>query len=62
MYSENCKTSKIELLLGNSQRMSSASRSRKKPRLRYLTEPQVRKIGDITDFSRWLLHEDLRLE
>ena len=48
MHSENCQTSKIELSLGNSQRLNSASRFRKKLPLRCLTEPQVRKIGDIT--------------
>ena len=49
MHSENCQTSKIELSLGNSQRLNSASRFRKKLHLRCLMEPQVRKIGDISD-------------
>ena len=49
MHSENCQTSKIELSLGNSQRLNSASRFRKKLPLRCLTELRVRKIGDITD-------------
>ena len=49
MHSENCQTSEIEFSLGNSQRLNSASRFRKKLPLRCLTEPQVRKIDDITD-------------
>ena len=49
MHSENCQTSKIELSLGNSQRLNSASRFRKKLPLRCLTELRVRKIGGITD-------------
>ena len=49
MHSENCQTSKIELSLGNSQRRNSASRFRKKLPLRCLTEPQVKKLGNITD-------------
>ena len=49
MHSGNCQRSKIELSLGNSQRLNSASRFRKKLPLRCLTEPQVRKISDITD-------------
>ena len=49
MDSENCQTSKIELSLGNSQRLNSARRFRKKLPLRCLMEPQVRKLGDITD-------------
>ena len=49
MQSENCQTSKIELSLGNSQRLNSASCFRKKLPLRCLTEPQVRKIGDNTN-------------
>ena len=49
MHSENFQTSKIELSLGNSQRLNSASRFRKKLHLRCLMEPQVRKIGDISD-------------
>ena len=49
MNSENCQTSKTEKLLGNSQWFNSASRFRKKVPLKCLKEPQVRKIGDITD-------------
>ena len=49
MHSENCQTSKIELSLGNSQRRNSASRFRKKLPLRCLTEPQVKKLGNIAD-------------
>ena len=49
MHSENCQISKIELLLGNSQQLDSASCFCKKLPLRCLTEPQVRKIGDNTD-------------
>ena len=49
MNSENCQTSKTEKSLGNSQWFNSASRFRKKLPLRCLKEPQVRKIGDITD-------------
>ena len=47
MHSENCQTSKIQLSLGNSQRLNSASRFRKSS-LSYLTKPQVQKIADIT--------------
>ena len=49
MDSENCQTSKIELSLGNSQRLNSASHLHTKLPLRCLKEPQVRKIGDTTD-------------
>ena len=49
MHSENCQTSKIQLSLGNSQQLNSAILFRKKLSLTYLTEPQVRKIADITD-------------
>ena len=53
MQPENCQISKIELSLGNSQRLNSASRFRKKLPLRCLTEPQVRKISDISD-NKWI--------
>ena len=49
MDSENSQASKIEISLGNSQGLNSASRFRKKLALRCLTEPQVRKICDNTD-------------
>ena len=49
MHSENCQTSKIELSLGNSQRLNSTTRFWKKLLLRCLMEPQVRKIGSNTD-------------
>ena len=49
MHSENCQTSKIELSLRNSQQLDSAGRFRKQFPLRCLSEPQVRKIGHITD-------------
>ena len=49
MHSENCQTSKIQRSLGNSERLNSASLFRKKLPLRCLTDPQVRKIADITD-------------
>ena len=49
MHSENCQTSKIQLSLGNSQQLNSAILFRKMLSLTYLTEPQVRKIADITD-------------
>ena len=49
MLSENCQTSKIELSLGNNQRLNSASRFRKNLPLKCLTQPQVRKIGNNTD-------------
>ena len=49
MHSENCQTSQIELSLRNSQQLDSAGRFRKQFPLRCLTEPQVRKIGHITD-------------
>ena len=48
MHSENCQTSKIDLSIGNSQRLNSANRFRKKLPLRCSAEPQVRKIADIT--------------
>ena len=49
MHPEHYQTSKIELSLGNSQPLNSASRFCKKLPLRCLTGPQVRKIGDNTD-------------
>ena len=49
MHSENYQTSKIELSLGNRQRLNSTSRFCIKLPLRCLTEPQVRKIGGNTD-------------
>ena len=52
MHSENCQTSKTELSLGNSQQLNSASCFRKMLPFGCLTEPQVRKIGDITDNKR----------
>ena len=52
MHSENCQTSKTELSLENSQQLNSASCFRKMLPFGCLTEPQVRKIGDITDNKR----------
>ena len=49
MHSENCQTSKIELSLGNNHRLNSASRFRKMLPLRCLTDPQIRKVGNITN-------------
>ena len=48
MHSENCQTSKIDLSIGNSQRLNYANRFRKKLPLRCSAEPQVRKTADIT--------------
>ena len=50
IQSQNCQTSKMELYLGNSQRLKSASHfCEKKTLSRFLTGIQVRKIGDDTD-------------